>query len=109
MFPVGKQRSVWTVSTAIHSANISLPISSQQKEPDAGGPSFRFQHHFGTSLLNKMALSNSHNSVGPNGFPRSYVCLFTIAFGPQKSFEKVWKKKSNRKKNQFPFIIIDKE
>ena len=109
MFPVGKQRSVWTVSTAIHSATISLPISSQQKEPDAGGPSFRFQHHFGTSLLNKMALSNSHNSVGPNGFPRSYVCLFTIAFGPQKSFEKVWKKKSNRKKNQFPFIIIDKE
>lgn len=43
MFAVGKQRSVWTVSTAIHSANISFPISSQQKEQDAGGPPFRFQ------------------------------------------------------------------
>lgn len=95
MFTVGKQRSVWTVSTAIHSANISFPISSRQKEPDAGGPSFRLQHHFGTSLLNKMPLSNSHNSVGPNGFPRSYVCLFTIAFGPKTSFVKVWRKKSN--------------
>lgn len=53
MFTVGKQRSVWTVSTAIHSANISFPISSQQKEPDAGGPSFRLQHHFGTSFWTK--------------------------------------------------------
>lgn len=35
MFTVGKQRYVWTVSTGIHSANISFPISSQQKEPDA--------------------------------------------------------------------------
>lgn len=95
MFTVGKQRSVWTVSIAIYSANISFPVSSQQKEPDTGGPPLRLQHHFGTSLLNRMLLSNSHNSLGPHGFPRSYVCLFTTAFGPPrpKSFVKVWRKK----------------
>lgn len=80
MFTVGKQRSVWTVSTVIYSANTSFPLSSQQKEPDTGGPASRLQHHFGTSLLHRMLLSNSHNSVGPHSFPRSYVCLFTIAF-----------------------------
>lgn len=38
MFPVGKQRAVWTASTAAHSANISFPKTSQEKAGDDVGP-----------------------------------------------------------------------
>lgn len=38
MFPVGKQRAVWTVRTAMHSANISFPKTSQERAGDDVGP-----------------------------------------------------------------------
>lgn len=82
MFTVGKQKSVWTVSTAIHSANISFPISSQQKERDAGGPSFRLQLHFGTRLLNKMPLSDTIQWV-PTAFLEAMSVCSQPHLGPK--------------------------
>lgn len=41
---------------SIHSANISFPRSSQEKDGDAVGPFFRLQLQFGTIFLNKRPL-----------------------------------------------------